>query len=154
MGRFGLESHKYGVFAHCTDIGSNNSESIVCRRQHRHSVGLRNCVQHFDFHMPPPIVRDERYTSVRSMCVNEKKVQDRGSNPEPGARGIANPTERNGHPKTHPPNPRMGHPRTRRFAQGRWVRHPAERNPRAHPLETKDGAPSVNWLDTPPPPVF
>ena len=111
VGRFGLESHKYGVFAHCTDIGSNNSESIVCRRQHRHSVGLRNCVQHFDFHTPPPIVRDEQYTSVRSMCVNEKKVQDRGSNSEPGARGIANPTERNGHPKTHPPNPRVGHPR-------------------------------------------
>jgi hypothetical protein len=35
--------------------------------------------------------------------VNEKKVQDPGSNPEPGARGIANPTERNGHPKTQVP---------------------------------------------------
>ena len=45
------------------------------------------------------------------MCVNEKKVQDPGSNPEPGARGVANLTERNGHPKTHPPNPRVGHPR-------------------------------------------
>jgi hypothetical protein len=72
---------------------------------------LRGSNGGFDFHTPPPIMLDEQYTSVRSVCVNEKKLQDPGSNPEPAARGIANPTERNVHPKPHPPNPRVGHPR-------------------------------------------
>ena len=33
----------------------------------------------FDFHTPPPITQNEQYTSVRSIYVNEKKVQDPGS---------------------------------------------------------------------------
>jgi hypothetical protein len=40
---------------------------------------------------------------INFVTANEKKVQAPGSNPEPGARGIANPTERNGRPKTQVP---------------------------------------------------
>jgi hypothetical protein len=41
------------------------------------------CVVKFDFHTPPPIMQDEQYTSVRSMCVNEKKFKTQVLTPNP-----------------------------------------------------------------------